>query len=298
MVVFVRFLAGIFLTPEGCVVSRQKHVRWSLICKERIAWIFLIVSGFFGAGCEHIFKNKMEDEFVATRIEIIKSKIDGGDLMAAQSDLIPLKKKFPDNPDLITLSGFVDITLGNNERAIKSMHQAYRLDPSPSSLLNLSSAYIADKRYHVALKVIQDGLIMSEQQGNTEIGRLFHNRGYVYEMTHRVELAIKSYKEALYHIPGYLQTLHRLTMLYDSLGRQNESIPYYQRYTYFCRGCFEPVEKLVLYYLKSGDRQVATQVMSHYLNNPELSQKNKQKAQRLHRHILESSPSQYVKPAP
>lgn len=242
-------------------------------------------------GCQLLQKQKMEKEFIATRVAIVKSKIDDGDLVGAQYDIVPLRQKFPDNTDVLTLSGFVDITLGNHQRAVASMLRVYHLQPSASALLNLSSAYIAAQDYDTALTVINDGIEQGQHEGYVDLGRLYHNRAYVFELKKQHHRAIKDYQQALYHTPGYLQSLHRLTMLYHTTGRQQEAIPYYQRYIYFCPHCFKPVEQLALYYVKMGDATVAEQLVKHYLRNADIAPQDKQQAQQLHRFITKSAAS-------
>lgn len=249
--------------------------------------IFLVCYTSFG--CQYFRKSKMKEEFIATRINIIKSKIDDGDLMGAQFDLSPLLNQFPDNPDILTLSGFVDITLGNHKRALDSMLKAHELKPSSGSLLNLSSVYIAQKNYSQAMQTIDQGLQLGRKENYVNIGRFYHNRGYIYELKGQKDLAIQSYKEALYHLPGYLQTLRRLTGIYESRGQIAQAVPYYQRLSYFCRTCFLPMEKLALHYMRVGDRKVAEKMVSSYLKNPQVSGEDKTKARRLQNHILRAS---------
>ena len=254
-------------------------------------WQIVLVVFFAGwlGGCQLLQKKKMEAEFLTTRIMIVQSKIDGGDIMGAQYDMVSLRQKYPDNHDILTLSGFVDITLGNHQRAVENMLKAHKLNSSALSLLNLSAAYIAAQNYNAALRAVNDGIQLGQQENYVDLGRLYHNRGYIFELKQQNHLAIKNYKEALYHLPGYLQTLARLTQLFEALGRHSDAIPYYQRYIYFCRSCFEPVEKLALYYIKLGDSEVAEKLVAHYLKNPELSEKFKQQAKQLHHHAVQSS---------
>ena len=231
----------------------------------------------------------MKEEFITTRVNIIKSKIDDGDLMGAQFDITPLLNQFPNNPDILTLSGFVDITLGNHKRALDSMLKAHELKPSPGSLLNLSSVYIAQKNYPKAMQTINQGLQLGRKENYGNIGRFHHNKGYIYELQGQKDMAIQSYKEALYHLPGYLQTLHRLTGIYESRGQIEQAVPYYQRLSYFCRTCFLPMEKLALYYMRVGDRKVAEKMVSSYLKNSQVSGEDKTKAKRLQNYILRAS---------
>lgn len=243
------------------------------------------------SGCALLHKQKMEKEFIATRVAIVKSKIDDGDIVGAQYDIVPLRQRFPDNTDILTLSGFVDITLGNHQRAIATMLRVHHLNPSASSLLNLSSAYIAAQDYRAALTVINDGIKQGQDEGYVDLGRLYHNRGYVFELQQQPDRAIQDYQQSLYHTPGYLQSLHRLTMLYHATERHREAVPYYQRYIYFCPHCFKPVEQLALYYLKMGDVAVAEQLVRHYLRNDDIAPQDKRRAEQLHRYVMQSAPS-------
>ena len=264
---------------------------------HRFIWILSLILLLFPGllGCQYLQKSKMEKDFVNTRIKIVKSKIDNGDLMGAQYDLEPLLLKFPDHSELLTLSGFVDITLGNHKRALDTMLKAHDLEETPGSYLNLSSAYIASGDFPRALRAIEEGITLGEEEKYPNLGRFYHNRGYIEEMTGKHQKAIKSYEQALYYLPGYLQTLHRLSHLLDVMGHKQKAIPYYRRYSYFCKTCFQPMERLTLYYLSLGDKQVAEKLVKNYLKNPAIAEEDKFKAESLEQKILSAKISQMAR---
>ncbi|MCY4381270.1 MAG: hypothetical protein OXC40_06875, partial [Proteobacteria bacterium] len=183
--------------------------------------LILITLGNWLVGCQHFSGHDKIEEFIKTRVEIIKSKIDNHDIMGAQMDLTPLLREFPDRAELHTLSGFINMTLGNHQRAIEKMIDAHELEPSPGSYLNLSSAYIASKQFGKARELIKQGIRLGKEENFIHLGRFYHNLGYVDEITGKHKRAIEQYKTALYHIPGYILTLDRLTRLLERIDRHD-----------------------------------------------------------------------------
>lgn len=223
----------------------------------------------------------MERELVETRINIIQSKLDQGQVMAAQYEIEPLVRRYPENTTLLTLSGFIDMSLGNTERALVSLNEVYEIEEDASSALNLSSAYILAKNYPKALEFIQLGIEHHEEKPFVNFGRLWHNRGYIYEHMRNYSKALENYKQSLYHSPGYMPTLKQIAALYEKLGDSREASVYYRRYAYACPECYFPMSKLVYHLRRGGDDGVARSVINNYLKNSRVSSGDKRKAQDL-----------------
>ena len=254
-----------------------------------VRWVSTFMVLATVAGCQMLdFKSRnMERELVDTRVKIIQSKLDEGQFMSAQFELEPLLRKFPDELPLITLSGFIDMALGNNKRAISSLKRVYEEEKDAGSALNLSSAYIAARLYPAALKMVEQGMEHHKDENYNHIGRLWHNRGYIYERMGRRDLALKNYRQALYHAPGYIPTLKQIAALYEKMGQAQAALMYYRRYAYACQACFFPMSKLVYHLKASGDKEVARRVVENYLKNSYISVENKQKARQLLSHSLD-----------
>lgn len=228
------------------------------------------------------FKNrKMQRELVETRVKIIQSKLNDGQVIAAQFELEPLLRKFPENTDLLTLSGFVDIALGNGKRALASLKKVYEMQQDAGSALNLSSAYISARLYPPALKAVQRGMQHHEEKPYPYFGRLWHNRGYIYEHMGRYQQALKDYEQALYHTPGYIPTLKQIAALHEKMGHGGAALRYYRRYAYACQTCFFPMSKLVQHLRLAGDYEIAHKVVENYLKNSYITPADKNKAQSL-----------------
>gem|GEM_PF-6514309 len=254
---------------------------------KSVCWIAVLV---VSASCQlwDSGMSKKEEDYITTRIRIMETKIDDGEVTAAQYELEPLLRSYPDNDKLLTLSGFIHISLRNYSRAIEEMKKAYALNPSPSAALNMSASYIAAQQFDKALEVIDRGIEMHEDQPYAYLGRLHHNRGYVFELTKRYQQAIESYKQALYHSPSFMLTLSRIAATYDRVNNKPAAIDAYKRWSYVCSSCFIPLEKLALYYIASpdpGDHDVARKMVASYLKNKQVLEKDKAKAENLWRHI-------------
>lgn len=237
-----------------------------------------------GVGCEHFglsYKKEMVEDLIDTRVRIIQSKLDQGQVMLAQYELDPLLKQYPEHPKLLTLSGFIFISLGNHQRAVDVMHQVHMQQPRPASALNYSAALIASKRYSEAHKVVQQGIALSKKYPYRNLGRLYHNQGYLYELKQRNVQAIDQYEKAIYHLPGYLPSLIKLAELYEREQNLSMAKMYYQRWFYVCRTCFRPLRALVQYYMYSRDWDVAQKMLQHYLRNQQVTAEDQQRAQRL-----------------
>ena len=234
--------------------------------------IFIVVNNYLITSCQSINQmSVMEEELIETRLKIIQSKIDQGNFIQAQSDILPLIRNFKNHPDILTMSGIIDITLGNNKRAINMMLQAHNIINSAASAMNVSSSYINNNNYNLALKYIKISFDLHQKEPYENIGRVYHNQAYIYEKQKKYNLALHNYQKALYHIPGYVPSLTQYSRLLKKTGDYDKAIKASKQLINSCPICFEPVNDLTNYYLRRGDIDVALKILEEFIKNHQKS---------------------------
>ena len=211
-------------------------------------------------------KAELDKKFIETKIKIIQSKLDKGKVYEAQFEVEPLYNKFPANPKVLTIRGFTDLALQNNQRAIESLIRAHKLEKTAKSALNLSSAYIAAKNFSAALKLIDHGIEIAKKDGYSNLVRLYHNKGLVFERTGDINKAIDHYKQALYHSPGYVLTIKRLAKVYELTNQKKQAEMAYKRFHYACNACYLPVQKLATFAVKRNNLARAEYLLKSFLD--------------------------------
>lgn len=221
------------------------------------------------------------ENLIETRIKIIQAKLDSGKPLEAQFEAEPLLKKFPKNAKILTVMGFSDLALKNNGRAIIHLKKAFEIQQTAAAALNLSSAYIAAKNYSKALSAVDKGIQLGENTNYPNMVRLHHNKGFIYAQKGQLTPAITEYKQALYYSPGYILTIKNLAEIYSKQGKSEEAKLLYQRYSYACSACYEPIEKLVMYNLKEKKFLTAKSLLTTFKTNSNTRKKDRIAAQRL-----------------
>jgi tetratricopeptide (TPR) repeat protein len=233
--------------------------------------------------CQSTSKNNEEikAKLIDTKIKLIQAKLDKGKALEAQFEAEPLVKKFPNNSKVLTIMGFTDLALKNTMRGLVNLNKAYKLDRTPSSALNLSSAYIEAKNYGKAMAIIDEGIAIAKKTAYRNIVRLHHNKGLIYEQRGLTTQAIATYKQGLYHSPGYVLTLDKLAKIYENQGKHEQAKILYKRFHYACNACYTPVRKLAKYALKNRKFTEARSLLKTFLSLESARPKDVANAQRL-----------------
>jgi tetratricopeptide (TPR) repeat protein len=193
--------------------------------------------------------------------------------------LLPLKEKYPNHPDLITLLGMSHLSLGNHAVALQMLRHAYKLRPDIRSGLNLSSGLIADKQYARALNVTRKLMKRDEPYRFKE--RIYHNHAVALERSGRIKPAIIHYNKALEVNPIFYMSLMGLGKIHQSIQDLEKAQKFFIKANKSCQSCFEPVKQLAQLLINQGKRSTAQKLLQEYIDQPAVVQADQNSAQQL-----------------
>ena len=132
-----------------------------------------------------------------------------------------------------------------------------------------------------ALLVVDKGIQLAKDSNYPNKVRLHHNKGFIFAQKGQQHLAVAEYKQALYYSPGYIMTIKNLAEIYSKQGKSEEAKLLYQRYSYACSACYEPIKKLVMYNLKEKKFLTAKSLLTTFKTNTNTKKEDRIAAQRL-----------------
>ncbi len=265
-------------------MSGQQRFGPSLEFQFKVAIIGTIVSLISAlSGCQTDGTSKeVENTVLESQRQIIREALDSGKPEAALSSLRYLIRQYPQDPVMHNLMGLTQLSLRNNQRAVKEFQIAYKLDKQVATGLNLSSALISAGELSRAIKLLNQLLTDAEQQNYAYKERLFHNLGYAYSKDRMPNQAETWYKRALEENPTFFLSHLELAHIYEVSNRHQLAIQAYQKAIDFCTVCFEPVQSLSSLYVRSGRSSEARKLLAKYGKVEGITQDDKTKAKSLY----------------
>ena len=206
--------------------------------------------------------NEDEQALLNGRLQIARNSLDQGRPAEALGELRQLIREYPQNPTVQTLMGFTQLALGNKGKALGFLRKAFQLSPTVANGLNLSAAYIENRQYKRAIRLL--GKLAKQAPKYEYPERIYHNLGYVSEKMKDTRKSLVFYKKALEENPTFYPAKLQLAKAYQKLGRKNLALQAYREAMDYCHVCYEPVESLARGYIQNGQLRHARDLLLRY----------------------------------
>ncbi len=247
-----------------------------------IAWFTLILTM---PACQTLKNDTNEEEtannLLETQKNVVIDYLNHGQGDLALKELRPLVAKYPQDVDFKNLLGLTYLSLQNFQMAQGLFEEAYRLDPKPHIALNLSSAYLENKQYARAMKLLKDLQASPQGKKYQYPERLQHNIGIIALRMNKPKLAEKHFLLALQYNPFYYLSLMQLGQLYEKTNRSQLALEQFEKARGACLKCYDPMHALVRQYLKRGERKTALMLLEEYMMYKEVEPLDRGKARKL-----------------
>ena len=251
----------------------------------------MILSLILGSvGCQTLNNNQgspATDENT-TDLSIARAFIEGGNPDKAMFELRSVLEKEPSNPQAHALMGLTQLALDNPNKAVQHLEIAWKLDQKPESALNLSSAYIQNKQYDQAQKIITKGLSLKSNPPDRNKERFYQNLGLLAERKGSLVAAEKAYRKALEENPTFYISRYSLATILEEKHKPEEAKKHWEIARSSCPGCFDATNHLVKYYMAKGDIRTALGLVQDYKKIEGLKPLEAKKANELERDLLNS----------
>ena len=251
-------------------------------------FLMLLCCSIFGTlntGCQTLKQTNEADErqteVLATQKTVIVSFLNKGLPGLALKELRRVMRENPDDADFFNLLGLTHLALENPDKAISNFKRSYEIDPRTSVGLNLSSAYIEDKRFNQAISTLEVIKKSKDIKDYQYPERLSHNLALAYERLGNLNAAIKHYTLALSENPNYYLTLMRLGQVYEKKKKRYAAQDTFRKARSACPACFDPVNALVVNYMAAGKHRAAYESLQRFKNAKTTSAKDKRRAVKL-----------------
>jgi Tfp pilus assembly protein PilF len=199
-----------------------------------------------------------------TNLSVAAAFLDGGQPQKAMFELRGILEKEPKNSKALTLMGLAQLALKNPKKAVEHLEKAWTLEAKSEHALNLSSAYLENNQLDSAQKIIKKGLNLKEKPPYRHKERFYHNLGLVAERKRRLDLAQKSYEEALVENPTFYLSRARLAQIYESKKMTKAAQEHWEMARAACPSCFEATSHLSQIYKGKGDIKTALGLVRDY----------------------------------
>ncbi len=248
--------------------------------RTSLATVVAISCFWFISACQTTTKptSKTNAEILDTQKSMIMSYLDAAEAKRAHAELRPLIMKHPKDADLQNLMGLTQLALDNKARAVTHFRNAYKLNGSPASGLNLSSSLIDTGKYKEAEKILGE-VKKRGLEAYPYPERLEHNLGYAAEMRKNLKQAEKHYVTALEENPGFYLSLIRLAGIYERTNRQSQAMTKYEMARVSCKVCFDPIKALFRIHLQENRRAQATALLKEFIKTDKISALDKKQAE-------------------
>lgn len=245
--------------------------------------LILILSCFLDAcqtGKDHSNAEKATEVFESQKA-LVRSHLDAGKPDLALGVARDLLKKREDDASVQTLMGLCHLALQNPARAVRHFTQAYKLEATAASALNLSSAYLEAGEFHKATRLLLALTRSPKGRDYQHKERIYHNLGYAHARLNNTAKAEQWLNEALDENPTYYPSQVEIAQLYAHSKRPAMAVKAYQKASDSCVVCYEPVEALAKIYMQMGRLPEARRVLLRFSKAEGVGEGDKRKAQKL-----------------
>lgn len=251
------------------------HQPFSILRCMTLIYIFLLITS-----CQTIEEQSKTDDIIDAQIKIAASQLNRGSPEEAIHTLLPMYKKFENNPKINTFLGLAYLSLKDNSKAVELFRHAYNLEPTTAAGLNLSSGLIASGMYKKARNVLK-ALIDKDDKEYKEKERIYHNLGYTHEMNGQINLAIKYYDDALRINPRFYLSNFQLAKLYKNSRQFDLSLKHLEKASTSCSLCYESTHMLATEYINRSLFEKANKVLKQFIEQENVVAEDKSSAENL-----------------
>ena len=146
-----------------------------------------------------------------------------GKFLEAKVIYSKLIKTIPNNFEVLTNLGTIELHLGNSEAGIKFLKKSISINPNqPSAISNLGNSLLESGSYKDAITYYDKAILI-----NTNFVNAYYNKGKALTKLNDFENAINCYKKAIRIAPDYLMAYINLGFVLNELKRYDEAISQY-----------------------------------------------------------------------
>ncbi len=226
-------------------------------------------------------KNDSKSKVLQSKIGIIVSYINSGNLRTALKEVKQLKRYWSDHHDVYLIDGLIHLALDNNNKAEQAFKRSYEIKESISPLLNLSSVYLKSKKYTSAIQTLKkiEGQMESEKYKFPE--RVYLNLGIAYSHQNDHVNSVKYLKRSVEENPTYHMGWVELGREYESKGKRRSALESYKKGVQFCKNCIEPTAELSKFYLRNNKNIESVKLLTRFLKFKKIDKRHKKIVHRL-----------------
>ena len=260
--------------------------------------LLFISIALFSSACQTINLASSTPDKVetSTNLDVARAFLDDGRPDKAMYELRPILDKNPDSPMAQSLMGLSQLALRNPRKAVKHLEIAWKLEPRAQHALNLSSAYIENKDYSSAQKIITAGLRLKETPPYKNKERFYHNLGFIAELKGSPGAAEKAYLRALEENPAFYISRAKIAIMMEEKHKLEIAKWHWELARMSCAGCFEPIAHLAIYYQNKGESKKALALVQDFKKIEGINPAETKKATALESEIINSPSKMAVLP--
>ena len=224
-------------------------------------------------------KEALKEKELDTRVELAANQLAQGKPSKSIQTLRTALNKNPKNHKILTIYGLAHLSLGNSSAAIRFLTRAFKVKPSGSGALNLSSAHIQDQNFRESIRNLNLALNKFPKYIFKE--RIYQNFGATYMGMGQFIKAIESFEKALEINPSYYPAVVELAKLYARVQEHKKSEAMWSLAHGQCPQCFQPVKELVELHLRRDQKQLAMKLLNNYVKQDDIQLNDRLRAKKL-----------------
>lgn len=247
----------------------------------RLRVISLVLGAFASWSCQTVQDNAANpsatrvEDLITTQLQLVQQQIDNGTPDNGLMILKSLQKSYPGRPDIINMYGIIYLSMNNPGKSIKYFNESYKINPTTSSRLNLSSAYIATGQFKKAREILKPVLADSTYDFRE---RIFHNYALSFEREKNLVKALLYYDRAVQENPSYYLSYLRIGEIQHSRHQDAKALEAYQKALQFCNICYEAVNGLSQVLISQAQVGRAIEVLQTYVRNKKVNNRDRRQA--------------------
>lgn len=143
-----------------------------------------------------------------------------GDFLTAKNIYLGLIKLIPNNSEVLTNLGTIELQLGNFESGKRLLKKSISIEPNqPNAISNLGNVLLESGAYKEAIFYYDKAILL-----NSKHATAYYNRGKALCALEEFENAISSYNQAILVNPNFLMAYINLGCLLNKLRKYDEAI--------------------------------------------------------------------------
>jgi pentatricopeptide repeat protein len=212
----------------------------------------------------------------STSLSIATSHLNNSRPDKAIEELKPLLQENPNHYQALNMTGLAHLALSNGSRAQELFQKAISIRPEIAISVNLSSAYLQNKRFRDAEKLLNQMLKDPKFQEYEHKERIYHNIGLALSNLKK-PLSAKVYLDrAVHENPLFYLSHMELASLNFKLKRPADALASLEKARFACPTCFPPVQGQIKWYQSKGDSRMVKRILRDYKMTEGVTMKDRQ----------------------